>query len=188
MSEAAARVPGVEDQRSRGRDQWIEAGQELLRRGGIAAVKLHALTAELGLTTGSFYHHFSGMAEYLDALASAYGRAQVMRNLEGLDDPDPRVRLRRVIDFTRERRMLPLGAAMRDWAGSNPVAAEAVRSTDAELLRFLARAFEDLGYSRRSARLRAQLMVSSGVARVIPPWNATRSDAQELLDILAPDD
>src|SRR4029079_10146261 len=38
------------------RELWLRAGQTLLRRGGSSAVKLQALTDELGLTTGSFYH------------------------------------------------------------------------------------------------------------------------------------
>src|SRR5690349_14704974 len=110
----------------KGRELWLLAGQELLRRGGIAAVKLQALTDELGLTTGSFYHHFGGMAEYLDELARYYGAEQVEQNVDSITETDPRGRLRRLATISRDDRMAPLDAAMRDWAGSNALARAAV--------------------------------------------------------------
>jgi len=48
---------------------WIQAGQELLRERGISAIKLAALTERLGVSTGSFYHHFADFEQYLGALA-----------------------------------------------------------------------------------------------------------------------
>lgn len=169
-----------------GRQAWLVAGQELLRRGGIGAVKLHALTAETGLTTGSFYHHFAGMQDYLDELARFYGAELPRLQLAEITDGDPRRRLRRLMAMAGERRMVPLDAAMRDWAGSNPLAAQAVRASDEHLLRFLARAFRDLGYPRRSAQIRAGLLLSSGVARVMTPWKSLAGDVDEVLRILAP--
>ena len=170
-----------------GRELWLEAGQELLRRGGIVAVKLQALTEELGLTTGSFYHHFGGMKDFVEELANYYGTGQAQTLLASVDATDPRDRLRAVMKISRERRMVPLDAAMRDWAGSNPLAAAAVRAADELLLRFIAKAFQDLGFPRRSSQIRAQLMLSSGVARVLPPWKSLAGDAEEVLRILAPE-
>jgi AcrR family transcriptional regulator len=169
-----------------GRELWLITGQKLLRRGGIVAVKLQALTDELGLTTGSFYHHFDGMKDYLDQLARFYGADQVRQNVELVDDPDPRERLRHLGVIARTHKMVPLDAAMRDWAGSNATAAASVRAADEHLMRFIARAFEDLGYPSREAQVRAQLLQSVGVARVIPPWRTLADDAELVLEILAP--
>lgn len=157
----------------KGRELWLLAGQTLLRRGGIASVKLQALTEELGLTTGSFYHHFDSMARYLDELARYYGSDQVRDSLASLDDANPRTRLRRLYELSRDEQMGPLDAAMRDWAGSNEVAADAVRAADGVLLVFIEHAFVDLGHSRRDARVRALLFFSVGVARITPPWRMT---------------
>lgn len=170
----------------KGRELWLLAGQDLLRRGGIGAVKLQALTDELQLTTGSFYHHFSGMAEYLDALARYYGREQVENHIASITAEDPRVRLRRLGAISRDERMAPLDAAMRDWAGSNELAAEAVAQADELLLRYIARAFEDLGYGRKDARVRALLLFSAGVARIHPPWRLGARAMDDALAVLAP--
>jgi AcrR family transcriptional regulator len=172
-----------------GRERWLEAGQELLRRGGIGAVKLQALTELLGLTTGSFYHHFDNMAGYLDALARHYGSDQPRAGIATIAEDDPRRRLERLSELALADAMLPLDAAMRDWAGSNPVAAQAVRDADEILLRFIEQAFLDLGHDRRGARTRATLLLSAGVARISPPWplGTRRADAFDaVLDVLSP--
>ena len=149
-------------------------------------MKLQALTAELGLTTGSFYHHFSGMPDYLDALARYYGTEQVDQHIAGIDEDDARGRIRALAALSRDERMGPLDAALRDWAGGNAAAAEAVAQADAILLRYLERAFRDLGFARRDARLRALLLFSTGVARIHPPWTPAVRSVDDVLDVLAP--
>jgi AcrR family transcriptional regulator len=168
------------------REAWLDAGQELLRDSGVAAVKLDALTRALGLTTGSFYHHFDGMKQYLDELARLYGSDQVKANLDLADVEDPRERIRQLGRIARRSRMRRLDAAMRDWAGNNPIAAESVRAADEQLLLFMSRAFRDLGYSNRDAQLRAQILLSFGVARVTPPWRIAVDNDDRMLAILAP--
>jgi AcrR family transcriptional regulator len=167
-----------------GRELWLRAGQDLLRLGGAAAVKLDALTRTVGLTTGSFYHHFSGMADYVEQLARYYGDDQVNTGLAALDDPDPLARLRNLSRAATEGAMRPLDAAMRDWAGSYPVADEAVRAADRALMAFVARAFADLGLPEDDARTRARVLISVGVARVHPPWPLAPDAADYVLALL----
>lgn len=152
------------------RTTWLLAGQDLLRSRGIGGVKIDALVEVTGLTTGSFYHHFPNMAAYRDALAEFYARVQVDETLSAIDETDPHRRLRRIADVARRDSLGALDAAMRDWAGSDDVAAAAVRLLDATLLGHFARAFEDMGHDRASARVRAVALLAAGVARVHPPW------------------
>jgi len=168
-----------------GRRRWLVAGQQLLRDGGIPAVKLLALVDRTGLTTGSFYHHFGSMAVYLDELASFYGSERPPELLERIDATDPRARLEQLERLAHDERMRPLDRAMRDWAGSNDAAASAVRASDEHLLRFMEAAFGDLGHARDDARLRAIVLLSVGVARVHPPWPTPRRAHTRLLDLLA---
>lgn len=167
-------------------DAWLIAGQALLRAGGIGAVKLRGLTELTGRTTGSFYHHFDGMAGFLDRLAGFYGGEQLARNLASITDPDPRVRIERAIVMARQEDMLRLDVAMRDWAGSSPEAARAVEIVDEKVLVFLATAFQELGYEGRSGEIRAQLLVSGGAARVMPPWRPRFPSVVDLMEVLAP--
>lgn len=167
-----------------GRLRWLAAGQNLLRAGGARAVKLADLADQSGLTTGSFYHHFSGMREFLDELARYYGTEQVDEHLRGLADLAPRDRLAGLSALAADGEMRPLDAAMRDWAGSNQLAAEAVAATDAALFDFVATAFVELGHPLPEARTRATLLLSVGTARLQPPWPLPKTSPARILDIV----
>lgn len=167
-----------------GRRRWLLAGQQLLRRGGVPAVKLDALVRTTGLTTGSFYHHFDGMAAYLDELARFYGSERAEELLSTIDATEPRARLAELSRLARDERMAPLDAAMRDWAGSNEVAASAVRASDEVLLRFMERALRDLGHGRDDARVRAVVLLSTGAARVHAPWKLPTRTGERIVELV----
>ena len=167
-----------------GRERWLKAGQELLREGGPRAVKIDALAERSGLTTGSFYHNFSGMAAFLDDLARYYGVEQTEEHLRTLADRPARERLAGLARIAADRQMQPLDAAMRDWAGSNELAADAVAAADAALFEFVADAFAELGHSRNEARIRAALLLSAGVARLEAPWALPRNLSSRILEIV----
>jgi AcrR family transcriptional regulator len=170
----------------RGREAWLIAGQQLLRQGGVGAVKLQALVDELGLTTGSFYHHFSGISDYLDELARFYATAEpaeAIRALAGVADGVQRLRL--LDQQAEDRQMRKLDAAMRDWAGTNELAAESVRQVDDVLLRFIQEAFVDMGFDERGAQVRAHLFFAAGIARTRPPWPIGPTMVDEALEVLS---
>ena len=169
-----------------GRERWLLAGQALLRSGGIATVKLETLTAETGLTTGSFYHHFANVDAFLEDLARFFGADQIEASLAAVDDPDPLARLSDLVRRNRDEDMTTLYAAMRTWAESSDAAREAVRAADHRMLTFLETAFGDLGHDPDAARLRALLFMSAGVARIHPPWPIPRDANGQILALLTP--
>jgi len=59
------------------RKDWILAGQDMLRAEGIAGLKLASLTGRLGVSTGSFYHHFADFEDYLGAVAEYFSADRV---------------------------------------------------------------------------------------------------------------
>ena len=50
------------------RKNLINAGYRLFRKEGIDAVGVREIAAEAQVTTGAFYHHFSGKLEILDGI------------------------------------------------------------------------------------------------------------------------
>jgi AcrR family transcriptional regulator len=145
------------------RHDWINAGMGLLVDGGIASVKLAAVAHRLGVTSGSFYHHFGGWRDYLDALADHHAGWNVDRIVEALEpiaDPAQRIRALRIL--AEEWNVARLDSAMRVWATSDPRARAAVARLDDRLLEIVRAAFAELGFSHEQARVRALMALAAG--------------------------
>lgn len=167
------------------RTAWLLAGQDLLRDGGYRAVKLAALSERTGRTTGSFYHHFDGMSEYLGELASFFGSEQPRSTLERLSALPPERRLRRLEQLSVELHMGALHRAMRDWAAVDTTAAAAVSQADRVLLELLRDAFIDLGSVRQDAELQAEVVFALAVARLDTPWPRRSTTIRRVVEVLS---
>lgn len=156
------------------RSDWLDAGQALLREHGVTAVKLRPLLARLGVTTGSFYHHFADIAEYRDALADHYGAQTLEFALASVAPLRGVARLQEMWRLAVELDIPRLDHAMRVWATSSARAAAAVRRSDEQLLEVVREAFSDLGFDERDARTRALLVFSAGAggSLIFSPWSA----------------
>jgi AcrR family transcriptional regulator len=148
------------------RKDWILAGQEMLRKEGITGLKLSALTATLGVSTGSFYHHFADFEEYLGAVAEFFSidRVQGVIDQTMIDNPDPVTRIRRLAKLSLEDHTFELDTAMRIWATMDQRAAVTVERSERLVLAFLAQAFEDIGFSPAEAILRSRILLSVNIA------------------------
>jgi AcrR family transcriptional regulator len=51
---------------------WLETGLQILGEEGASAVTIDRMTAALGVTKGSFYHHFKNIDTYKAALLDAW--------------------------------------------------------------------------------------------------------------------
>lgn len=168
----------------RGRDLWLDAGQDLLRAGGVRTIKVRNIADHLGLTTGSFYHHFSGMQDFLDQLAAHFA-VELRAGLASADPVDPRERLRRLAALVLRHRIRPLDIAMRDWAMTSAAAAASVQAHDAQVLEFIERAFVDMGHPTDEARLRAHLLHAVTTARTASSWPDDDGMFDRIVDVLA---
>lgn len=77
------------------RDDWAYAALMALGEGGDRAIAVQPLARRLGVTKGSFYWHFSGRAELVDAALTLWeerGTTEVIASLEGVRDPMDRIR------------------------------------------------------------------------------------------------
>ena len=154
-----------------GRRDWLEAGQQLLRTSGVGGLKLHALAASLGISTGSFYHHFSDFDAYLVALAKYYSGEQLTANIATVrrEAATPHERILRASELAREIDLPSLMVAMRAWARRDARVAAEVAVLEQGLMDFLTECFEGLGFARDAAQVRSFVMMSAASAEVAPP-------------------
>ena len=154
-----------------GRQDWLEAGQTLLRTSGVSGLKLRAVASSLGISTGSFYHHFSDFDAYLVALAKYYSGEQLAANIATVlrEAHTPYDRIVRASQVARDTALPELIAAMRAWARRDERVAPEVAILEQGLMDFLAECFVGLGFTQEQAVARAFVMLSVAGGEVPPP-------------------
>jgi AcrR family transcriptional regulator len=111
-------------------DDWIQAGFAILAEEGMKALKIDRLCRRLGVTKGSFYWHFTGIAGYRAALVQAWGelRDDDRRHFGELAGLPPRERLSVMMSSLVSTRHWTLERAMREGPAPTPAANSPPRS------------------------------------------------------------
>jgi AcrR family transcriptional regulator len=146
------------------RPQWLRAGLEALRTGGVGAVRVERLADEVGVTKGSFYHHFRHRGALLDALLEFWSREMTDAEFEriqalrgGEAGMELRARLLALAEDVLEKGMGRYDPAIRAWARNDRKVAAAVAQVDRRRVRALTALFEEAGFAGADARSRARL-------------------------------
>lgn len=146
-------------------------GAKALAAHGAAALTIDGLTARLGVTKGSFYHHFGGLQGYIDALLDYYESEGTLNVIAVTGaEPDARAKLRRLLEITTEG-PLHLEVAFRAWALQDAQAREVQARIDAQRTAYLVDLCAEVTGDRSKAETLAQLlyMIYIGSQQVIPP-------------------
>jgi AcrR family transcriptional regulator len=140
-------------------DDWVRAALSAIARGGVGAVAVETVAAELGATKGSFYWHFKNRDALIQAALDRWehvGTEAVIGELER--EPDPGRRLKKVLAAAFE-----LGPTDRAEIAllanpDHPAAVRAVRRVAERRITYISRQLEALGWDRSQALDRAVLM------------------------------
>ena len=128
------------------RQDWIDAGMALLRAEGQQALTIERLLSELGVTKGSFYHHFGGLANYRQALLQWWEEDFTHRPIqEAWKESKPALRAQRLNKVIRQLDY-PLDIAIRAWGLRHPEVAQTVASVDRQRIDCLIELHRDQGH------------------------------------------
>jgi AcrR family transcriptional regulator len=136
---------------------YFEVGMDLLAEGGLASVTIANLCERLGVTKGSFYHHFVGGPDFQQRLLTYWAEdraAQLIEMVEATPNPLDRITMMKHMGVELHHEA---ESAIRAWARSDPRAAETQRRVDAERERALTEAFVAAGIPRKKASTLAQI-------------------------------
>ena len=170
------------------RAHWIDAGEAVLCESGITGVKLATLTERLGVSIGSFYHHFTSFEHYLGELADNYSVERVRHELElaSAGDLSPLDRIQRLRTVSNQLGTFELDRAMRVWATIDPRAEKTLRKAETLVLAFLRQAFCEMGFAEADALLRARILLSVNVVAVGKAESKTHATyLRDVLHLLA---
>ncbi len=139
--------------------QWLRAGLEALRKGGVGAVRVERLAGDVGVTKGSFYHHFRDRGALLDAVLEFWAREMTDAEFERLRElrGGLAARLLALATDVLEHGMGRYDPAIRAWARNDRKVAASVAQVDRRRVRALTGFFEDGGFGAAEAPIRARL-------------------------------
>jgi len=150
-------------QRRLTRDDWVAAALGAIADGGLAAVGVEPLAAQLGATKGSFYWHFKNRDALLEAAIQRWEKetttdvvAQITASREA-----PASQFRRLVAGVIERAEQDrVGPALLASA-THPAVAPTLERVTAARLNLIATVLRRLGFSQAEARRRALLAYSA---------------------------
>ena len=162
------------------RSQWLTAGLDALRKGGIGAVRVERLAGAVGVTKGSFYHHFRDRGALLDALLEFWSREMTDAEFERIENlrGGLAARLLALAQDVLEKGMGRYDPAIRAWARTDRKVAAAVAQVDRRRVRALTEFFEQGGFAAAEARTRARLFYTFLLGE--PQVRAPSRDVEEL--------
>jgi AcrR family transcriptional regulator len=156
------------------RRDWLDCGLDILAEEGAQAIRLERLLASVGLTKGSFYHHFGGMPAYRKALAAHFEERYTSRYIdvatERFDDPAARLAVLRSLVVAEKDSEAALEVAFRAWAQQDPDVRIVQARVDARRVEFLEQQLAGAGMDANQARVIAQAIYLTlvGSGHVVP--------------------
>lgn len=158
------------------KERWLREGLIVLAELGAPALRIDRLAERLGITKGSFYHHFDGLNGYKSELLAHFAELSTMRYIDAVEST-PGLTAREKLDrlMTLVLRAPdeegPLEIAFRAWALQDPDVREAQRRIDAIRVDYLRGLCRDIGLAPRRALDMARVLytVLIGSGHVVPP-------------------
>jgi AcrR family transcriptional regulator len=158
---------------SGGREAWFQEARAILADQGSDALTIAALCQRIGVTKGSFHHHFSTVSGFVDAMAAQWESAS--RAVQDTIAAEPDL-LRRIELICQAVLTLPhpMELAWRSWGWTNPAVGAAMRRVDNHGVQItVATLTELLDDAERAALLTEMgLGLALGLQQYDPPLDA----------------
>ncbi|MBZ9712628.1 TetR/AcrR family transcriptional regulator [Deinococcus multiflagellatus] len=150
---------------------WLNAGLQVLTAQGEGGLTVDGLVTFMGLTKGSFYHHFPSLGAYRTALLAHLDHVGFADVVDTIDPALPPAAQLQFLTDLISRRNPAEDRAVRLWAERDPGARALVQRVDERRLAYLAGLFTaivgDPAQGRQLARL--GYAVYLGAAQMHPP-------------------
>ncbi|MFF5205670.1 TetR/AcrR family transcriptional regulator [Streptosporangium sp. NPDC000396] len=157
------------------RHDWLEEGFKVLSEEGAPALTVERLCGRLGLTKGSFYHHFKGMAGFKTDLLQHFEEKRTVRYLDAADHTagPPQARLDHLLELVLAELGDGLGleVAIRAWAAQDAEVRAAQERVDRLRIDYLSSLWREAGGAEADDTPMARLLylVLVGAGHVVPP-------------------
>ena len=176
------------------RDRWLKEAVEVLAEEGASGVRIDRIAVRLGLSKGSFHHHFDGADGFKKELLAYIEQLLTGALHNAVDDVDSPQSTRDIVMHLVSLVSDPDGGvyrpdletAVRAWALTDSDAARAQANIDAARLEILRAIWGRASTDEEEVRLSALLpyVIAVGSAVIMPPVRA--DDLQGLYELILP--
>ena len=140
-------------------DDWARAALAAIARGGVDAVAVETVAAELGATKGSFYWHFKNRDALIQAALDLWEQRGTEAVIEEFErEPDPAIRLKKILEAGFEVGPTDRAEIALLANPEHPAAVRAVRRVAERRITYIAEQLEKLGWDAGEALDRAVIM------------------------------
>ncbi len=163
---------------------WLRAALEFLGTSGIESVKIVPLAAHLGVTSGSFYWHFSNRTELYSALLEYWETEMTDKAIEAAREysGSPEHRIWNLMEEVMDSGMARYDLAVWHWAQSDGEAQAVFSRTIEKRFAFATWMFEQVGFDPIQAEARGRMMVvyMMGESTLLPGASPDRKEGLRL--------
>ncbi len=172
---------------------WLDEGLRTLADEGAPALRIDRLAGRLGLSKGSFYHHFDGTAAYKDALLTHFEREHTSRFIDAVEsraDCDAEAKLRMLADLVLDDYPPSNGTegdlegAMRAWSLQDPEVHAAQARVDRIRLDYVQRLYVAAGLREQEAHDRSTTLYVMLVGAGYLAGHVTAADLRRMWETL----
>jgi len=177
------------------RTEWIGGAFAALTDGGIDALRVEPLAKRLGVTKGSFYHHFENRRALHLAMLEEWerrGTAQIIDDVEEVaSQPLEQLRALMTATFATDPEGDAIETSIRSWAATDDVVAAAVERVDARRLAYVSGLLRSAGMAKglaeRRARLMYRVLIGEFIWRTAGGPASTKKELDEMAVLLMAD-
>jgi AcrR family transcriptional regulator len=153
---------------------WLDAGLKVLADEGSPALTIERLTTELGLSKGSYYHHFKGAGGFRTALLEHFEKRFTTRLIDTVErhpEASAATKLTELMELVlADADSVRLEIAVRAWALQDPEARAAQERVDHARTAYLQELCRGIGSIKEPDHLaRLLYLILIGAEQVVPP-------------------
>ena len=164
------------------RESWLLHALDVLKREGIAGVRVERLARDLGVTKGSFYHHFSDRPELMREMLRYWTEELTGRVIERVGDAGGGAsdKLLTLMHLITDEELGQYETAIRSWASFDPIAAQEVAKVDRMRFKFINSLFAACGFKGLGGEMRTRMFMYYMIAEPSIFYREAKSKRRQL--------
>ena len=144
------------------REAWLQGALEYLRLTGGSELIISELAGYLDVTKGSFYHHFTGREDFIDAVLQYWHQEHNLSVRRAVEETDggPREKLRTLMLTVYQNELTNYDLPIRAWAMDNDRVRTKLRQMDKWRYELCRQLFSELGFRGQELDVRARMFMT----------------------------